>query len=244
MLKKIEAIIREDKLNDVKEALEAIGIKGMNIFEIRGRGRQGGITLAGRSGSYQVDMLPKIQVNIVLSEHNLEETVAAIGKAAHTGTAGDGLIFIYPLEEVIRIRTGERGHDAVMYPGTSTSARGAATPASASLRLPASRGRPRGDGRTTRSGRPLPLAPPGLGRDLGRRRGGEEFQHPLPGGGVQPGRPERLLRRRGLQPPDQGGGQEHRGSPPSRSRPASARASRGSAALRRAMPSSPGPAPA
>jgi nitrogen regulatory protein P-II 1 len=117
MLKKIEAIIREDKLNDVKDALEAIGIMGMNIFEIRGRGRQGGITLAGRSGSYQVDMLPKIQMNIVLSEHNVDETVEAIMKGARTGDAGDGLIFVYPMEEVVRIRTGERGHDAVMYPG-------------------------------------------------------------------------------------------------------------------------------
>lgn len=119
MLRKIEAIIREDKLNDVKDALRAIGIVGMNIFEIRGHGRQGGIVLSGRSGSYQVDLLPKIQINIVLSEHNLDETVNTIVKAAKTGTdgeAGDGLIFIYPVEEVVRIRTGERGHDAVVYP--------------------------------------------------------------------------------------------------------------------------------
>ncbi|MBI5522312.1 MAG: P-II family nitrogen regulator [Desulfarculus sp.] len=119
MLRKIEAIIREDKLNDVKDALRAIGIVGMNIFEIRGHGRQGGILLSGRSGSYQVDLLPKIQINIVLSSHNLEETVNAIVKAGKTGTngeAGDGLIFIYPVEEVVRIRTGERGHEAVMYP--------------------------------------------------------------------------------------------------------------------------------
>jgi nitrogen regulatory protein P-II 1 len=117
MLKKIEAIIREDKLNDVKESLEEIGIRGMNIVEIRGRGRQGGITLAGRSGSYQVDMLTKIQINIVLSSHNLDETIEAILKAGRTGDAGDGLIFVYPVEEVIRIRTGERGHEAVVYPG-------------------------------------------------------------------------------------------------------------------------------
>lgn len=117
MLKKIEAIIREDKLNDVKEALREIGIVGLNIFEIRGHGRQGGITLVGRSGSYQVDFLPKIQVNIILSEHNLEETIETIIKAAYTGEAGDGLIFVYPVEEVIRIRTRERGHEAMMYPG-------------------------------------------------------------------------------------------------------------------------------
>jgi len=117
MLKKIEAIIREDKLNDVKDALREIGIVGMNISEIRGHGRQGGIALVGRSGTYQVDMLPKIQLNIVLSEHNLEETIEAILESAYTGEAGDGLIFIYPVEEVIRIRTRERGHEAVMYPG-------------------------------------------------------------------------------------------------------------------------------
>ncbi len=117
MLKKIEAIIREDKVNDVKEALRQIGIVGLNLFEIRGHGRQGGVILAGRSGTYQVDMLTKIQLNIVLSEHNLEETIEAILNSAYTGETGDGLIFVYPVEEVIRIRTRERGHEAVMYPG-------------------------------------------------------------------------------------------------------------------------------
>lgn len=117
MLKKIEAIIREDKINDVKDALIEMGIVGMNMFEIRGHGRQGGIKLAGRSGTYQVDMLPKIQVNIILSERNLEETIATILKAAYTGEPGDGLIFVYPVEEIIRIRTGERSQSALMYPG-------------------------------------------------------------------------------------------------------------------------------
>jgi nitrogen regulatory protein P-II 1 len=117
MLKKIEAIIREDKVNDVKEALREIGIVGLNLFEIRGHGRQGGITLAGRSGTYQVDMLTKVQLNIILSEHNLEETIEAILNAAYTGETGDGLIFVYPVDEVFRIRTRERGHEAVMYPG-------------------------------------------------------------------------------------------------------------------------------
>jgi len=116
MLKKIEAIIREDKLNDVKEALRQIGIVGLNTFEIRGHGRQGGISLSGRSGTYQVDMLTKIQINIILSEHNLEDTIEAILTAAYTGEPGDGLIFVYPVEEAIRIRTRERGHEAVMYP--------------------------------------------------------------------------------------------------------------------------------
>lgn len=117
MLKKIEAIIREDKLNDVKEALREIGIVGLNVFEIRGHGRQGGITLVGRSGSYQVDMLIKIQLNIILSEANLEETIETILNSASTGETGDGLIFVFPVEEAIRIRTRERGHEAVMYPG-------------------------------------------------------------------------------------------------------------------------------
>ncbi len=124
MLKKIEAIIREDKVNDVKDALMDIGIVGLNIFEIRGHGRQGGIRLVGRAGTYQVDMLPKIQVNIILSEHNMEETIQTIRKAACTGEPGDGLIFVYPVEEVIRIRTGERGQDAVMYPGDIDEKRG------------------------------------------------------------------------------------------------------------------------
>jgi nitrogen regulatory protein P-II 1 len=117
MTKKIEAIIREEKLNDVKDALREIGILGMNVTEIRGRGRQGGITLAGRTSTYQVDMLPKIQVNIVLSDHNVERTVETIRRAATTGEQGDGIIFIYPVEEVIRIRTGERGSEALHYAG-------------------------------------------------------------------------------------------------------------------------------
>jgi len=117
MLKKIEAIIREDKVNDVKDALADIGIMGLNVFEVRGHGRQGGIQLVGRAGTYQVNMLPKIQVNIVLSDRNLEAAIEAILKSAYTGEPGDGLIFVSPIEEVLRIRTGERGQDAMMYPG-------------------------------------------------------------------------------------------------------------------------------
>jgi nitrogen regulatory protein P-II 1 len=116
MTKKIEAIIREERLEDVKSALHKIGIVGMNIFEVRGHGRQGGITLSGRNGTYQVDMLPRIQLNIVLSDHNVEKTVKTICESATTNKMGDGLIFIYPVEDVIRIRTGERGKDALMYP--------------------------------------------------------------------------------------------------------------------------------
>jgi nitrogen regulatory protein P-II 1 len=116
MTKKIEALIREEKLDDVKKALKEIGIVGMNVIEIRGHGRQGGITLAGRTGTYQVDMLPRLQLNIILSDHNVEKTIETICKAVGTGNIGDGLIFVYPVEEVIRIRTGERGHDALKYP--------------------------------------------------------------------------------------------------------------------------------
>lgn len=126
MLKKIEAIIREDKLNDVMDALREIGIVGLNIFEIRGHGRQGGITLVGRSGTYQVNLLTKVQVNIILSDRNLEDTIQAILRSAYTGEAGDGLIFVYPVEEVVRIRTRERGHEAMMYPGDIDEKRGVA----------------------------------------------------------------------------------------------------------------------
>jgi nitrogen regulatory protein P-II 1 len=117
MTKKIEAIIREEKLNDVKEALREFGIVGLNVTEVRGHGRQGGITLAGRSGTYQVDLLPKTQINIVLSDHNVEKTIDVIRQAASTGQEGDGIIFIYPVDDVVRIRTGERGREALHYEG-------------------------------------------------------------------------------------------------------------------------------
>ena len=117
MTKKIEAIFREEKLTAVKEALYEIGIVGMNVMEVRGHGRQGGIELAGRIGTYKVDLLPHVQLNIVLSDHNVEKTVDTIRQAAQTGNIGDGIIFVYPVEEVIRIRTGERGHDALIYEG-------------------------------------------------------------------------------------------------------------------------------
>jgi nitrogen regulatory protein P-II 1 len=115
MTKKIEAIIREERFNGVREALRKIGIIGMNVTEVRGHGRGGGIMLTGRSGTYQVDLLPRFQFNIILSDHNVEKTIAAIQLAAHTGNKGDGIIFVYPVEEVVRISTGERGHAALMY---------------------------------------------------------------------------------------------------------------------------------
>lgn len=117
MTKKIEAIFREEKLTAVKEALLEMGIVGMNVIEVRGHGRQGGIELAGRIGTYKVDLLPRVQLNIILSDHNVEKTIETIQIAAQTGNIGDGIIFVYPVEEVIRIRTGERGHDALTYEG-------------------------------------------------------------------------------------------------------------------------------
>ena len=115
MTKKIEAIIREEALDAVKDALHDIGIVGMNIYEIRGHGRQGGIDMSWRGTSYKMDLIPKIQVNVILSDHNVEKAIEAIVGAARTGNAGDGIIFVYPVEDVVRIRTGERGHDALMY---------------------------------------------------------------------------------------------------------------------------------
>ncbi len=116
MTKKIEAIIREEALDAVKDALHAIGIVGMNFVEVRGHGRQGGIELSWRGTSYHMDLIPKIQLNIVLSDHNVEKTIQAITQAARTGKEGDGIIFVYPVDDVIRIRTGEHGRDALMYP--------------------------------------------------------------------------------------------------------------------------------
>ncbi|MBK8431066.1 MAG: P-II family nitrogen regulator [Chloroflexi bacterium] len=109
MTKKIEAIIREETLDAVKSALRDIGIVGMNVIEVRGHGRQGGIELSWRGTSYQMDLIPKYQVNIILSDHNVEKAVQAIMQAARTGAQGDGVIFVYPVDDVIRIRTGERG---------------------------------------------------------------------------------------------------------------------------------------
>jgi len=117
MTRKIEAIFREEKLNAVKEALYQIGIVGMNVIEVSGHGRQGGIELSGRTGTYRVDLLPRVQLNIILSDHNVEKTIETIQQAAQTGSIGDGLIFVYPVEEVIRIRAGERGQEALTYAG-------------------------------------------------------------------------------------------------------------------------------
>lgn len=117
MAKKIEVILREEKFQDVKDALRKIGIVGMNVTEVRGHGRQGGITLEGRAGTYQIDMLPRLQLNIILSDHNVERTIETICDAAQTGHPGDGIIFVFPVDDVIRIRTRERGARALQYKG-------------------------------------------------------------------------------------------------------------------------------
>jgi nitrogen regulatory protein P-II 1 len=128
MTKKLEVIIREEALDPLKDALQAIGIVGMNVFEVRGHGRQGGIELSWRGTSYHMDLLPKMQVNIILSDHNVEKAVETIIQATRTGKEGDGLIFVYPVEDVIRIRTGERGREALMYPDDIDVRRGEKAP--------------------------------------------------------------------------------------------------------------------
>lgn len=125
-MKKIEAIIRQEVVTEVKDALREVGIVGMNVAEVRGHGRQGGIDLAWRGTSYQMDLIPKAQINIVLSDHNLEKAIDTICRAARTGKEGDGLIFVYPVDDVIRIRTGERGREALMYPDDIDARKGTA----------------------------------------------------------------------------------------------------------------------
>ena len=117
MTKKIEAIIRPEKLHVVKNALSDIGIVGLTVTEVKGRGRGIGMELQWRTGKYVVDLLPRIMIGIVLSDENVDATVEAIRNAAHTGEKGDGMIFIYPVDNVIRISTGEQGRDAISYQG-------------------------------------------------------------------------------------------------------------------------------
>jgi nitrogen regulatory protein P-II 1 len=113
-MKKIEAIIRPEKLDDVKHALSESGFIGLNIVGVTGRGVQKGIVHAGRAGqAYSVDMLPKVKLETVVADKDAEKVVSIIQKAAATGNIGDGKIFIIPVEEAIRVRTGERGDVAV-----------------------------------------------------------------------------------------------------------------------------------
>ncbi len=112
-MKKIEAIIKPFKLDDVKDQLTDMGIKGMTVTELRGFGRQKGHTEIYRGAEYVVDFLPKIKVEVVISDDRVEEVVQTICQAARTGKIGDGKIFILPVDESIRIRTGERGEMAL-----------------------------------------------------------------------------------------------------------------------------------
>ena len=112
-MKKIEATIRPERLEAVKSALAEIGIYGMTVSEVSGRGRQKGITLQWRVGEYTVDFLPKIRVDVVVLEEELGRALNAVVSAARTGERGDGKIFVLPVENAIRIRTGDDGDSAI-----------------------------------------------------------------------------------------------------------------------------------
>ena len=113
-MQKIEAIVRPEKLDDVKNALSDAGYHGMNIVHVTGRGVQRGIVHQGRGGeSYTVDMLPKVKVEVVVSDAKVDAVVKIICDAAQTGNIGDGKLFVMPVTDAIRVRTGERGDDAV-----------------------------------------------------------------------------------------------------------------------------------
>jgi nitrogen regulatory protein P-II 1 len=112
-MKEVLAIIRPNKLDEVKNALEEIGCHGMTITDVKGRGRQLGITESYRGSDYRIDLLPKIRLEIIVKDEEINQVVDTIVKTAQTGDIGDGKIFISPVEEVVRIRTGERGEKAV-----------------------------------------------------------------------------------------------------------------------------------
>ena len=112
-MKKIEAIIKPFKLDDVKNALHELGVTGMTVSEVRGFGRQKGHTEVYRGGEYVIDFLPKVKIEVVVEDALVARAVEAIQQAARTDKIGDGKIFVVPIEEAVRIRTGERGPDAV-----------------------------------------------------------------------------------------------------------------------------------
>ena len=112
-MKKIEAIIKPFKLDEVKDALHEVGVKGLTVTEAKGFGRQRGHTELYRGAEYVVDFLPKVKIEVVLEDDQVERAVEAIMQAARTGRIGDGKIFVHPVEDVIRIRTGEKGAEAV-----------------------------------------------------------------------------------------------------------------------------------
>lgn len=112
-MKKIEAIIKPFKLDDVKDALQKIGIQGITVVEVKGFGRQKGHTELYRGAEYVVDFLPKVKIEIIVSDTMVSQVIDAILSSAQTGRIGDGKIFVLPIDEVIRIRTGEKGPDAL-----------------------------------------------------------------------------------------------------------------------------------
>ena len=112
-MKKVEAIIKPFKLDEVKEALSGIGIQGITVSEVKGFGRQKGHTELYRGAEYVVDFLPKVKLEIIVKDDVVAQVVDAVMKYAKTGRIGDGKIFVTPIEEVVRIRTGERGADAI-----------------------------------------------------------------------------------------------------------------------------------
>ncbi len=112
-MKKIQAIIKPFKLDDVKDALTEIGVKGMTISEVKGYGRQKGHTEIYRGAEYVVDFIPKIQIEVVVSAAEVDQVVDTIRNAANTGKIGDGKIFVIPIERIVRVRTGEENDDAI-----------------------------------------------------------------------------------------------------------------------------------
>ena len=112
-MKKIEAVIKPFKLDEVKEALHEVGLQGITVLEAKGFGRQKGHTELYRGAEYVVDFLPKVKIEVICDDNLVERAVEAIMNAARTGRIGDGKIFITPVEDVIRIRTGERGPEAI-----------------------------------------------------------------------------------------------------------------------------------
>jgi nitrogen regulatory protein P-II 1 len=112
-MKKVEAIIREERLEAVKKSLEDIGYMGITVSEVVGRGHQKGLVLQWRAGEYRVDLLPKLKIEMVVLDEDISKVASAVITAARTGEMGDGKIFIMPVENVIRIRTGEDGINAV-----------------------------------------------------------------------------------------------------------------------------------
>lgn len=112
-MKKIEAIIKPFKLDDVKEALNEIGIQGMTISEVKGYGRQKGHKEIYRGAEYVVDFIPKIKIEVIVESDRVDQVVEKIRASANTGKLGDGKIFVIPVEQVIRVRTGERGKNAI-----------------------------------------------------------------------------------------------------------------------------------